>query len=139
MQTVQEIMTKDPVCCSPDASLREVSELMRDNDCGEIPVTEQGKPIGVVTDRDIVCRTIAEGKDAAKATARECMSSPVDTIKPETTVDEAVQRLEEKQIRRGLVVDDTGRLVGIVAQADLALKAGPEKAGELVQRVSAHA
>ena len=138
MQTVKEIMTKNPACCRPETSLVEVAKLMRDHDCGEIPVCEQDKPVGVVTDRDIVCRAIAQGKDATSSTARECMSSPVVTLRPDTSVEDAVRTLEDSKIRRGLVVDERGRLIGIVAQADFATKSEEACTAELVKEVSRH-
>jgi CBS domain-containing protein len=94
------------------------------------------KPIGVVTDRDITCRAVAQGRNPLGMTARDVMSSPALTVRADSD-DESVYRvMEDKQVRRVLVVDQTGRLCGIVAQADLALRGPREAAAEVVSEVS---
>ena len=136
---VREVMTSDPATCTPETSLQEVSKLMVEYDCGCIPVvneSDSGAPVGVVTDRDICCRVVAEGKNPVQARAAECMTEDAVTIAPDADVEEAARLMEEKQIRRLLVVDDRGACIGIVAQADLALEASERKAGEVVERVS---
>lgn len=133
---VREIMTENPACCAPDASVRDAARLMVDNDCGEIPVVDaQGKPVGVITDRDIACRAIAEGKDG-KTQVREVMSSPAITVSPETSVEDCCRTMEENQIRRVPVVDEKGSCCGIVAQADVALEGTGQMAAEVVRDVS---
>lgn len=136
---VQEIMTKDPAFCMPEDSVQSAAKMMCQCDCGEIPVLD-GKdtkhPIGVITDRDITCRTVAEGKNPLTMRVTDCMSSPAVTVTLDTDVDECCELLERHQIRRIPVVDRSGRCCGIVAQADIARKCGPAKAGEVVQRVS---
>lgn len=133
---VREIMTENPACCAPDASVRDAARLMVDNDCGEIPVVDaQGKPVGVITDRDIACRAIAEGKDG-KTQVREVMSSPAITVSPETNVEDCCRTMEENQIRRVPVVDEKGSCCGIVAQADVALEGTGQMAAEVVRDVS---
>lgn len=134
---VKDIMTKDPVCCCPDSRLEEIARLMSDYDCGEIPVLDStDKPVGVVTDRDIVTRGLAKGKDAYAKTARDCMTSPCITVTPETTLEECCRVMEEHQIRRVPVVDEEGRCCGIVAQADIALNAPREQVAEVLQEIS---
>ena len=134
---VREIMSADTVCCSPGTSLAEVAQMMVAHDCGEIPVCDEtGKPIGVVTDRDIVCRIVAKAKDALSLRARDCMSSPVVTIEPGASVEECAQLMESYQIRRVPVVERDGSCCGMVAQADLATKASPETSIEMVAAVS---
>ena len=138
MKRVKDIMTLDPACCMPESSLQEVAQMMIDNDCGEIPVVdsvENRKPIGVVTDRDIVCRAVAQGKNTLPMTVRDCMTTPCVTVTPETSVEECVKVLEETQIRRVPVVDVRGICCGIVAQADIA-RTAKKQAGELVAKVS---
>jgi CBS domain-containing protein len=135
--TVEEIMTSDPECCSPASSLPEVAQLMVACDCGEIPVCDaSGKPVGVVTDRDIVCRVVAKGQDPSRTVARDCMSTPVITATPDMDVDECVRLMEENQVRRLPVVDEGGICCGMVAQADLARKAPRETTIEVVEKVS---
>ena len=136
---VKEIMTGSPACCTPDTSLQEVAQKMVENDCGCIPVVEDEvsmKPVGVVTDRDIICRTVAEGRNPREMTAGDCMSSPVVTVTPETSVDDCCNTMEENQIRRVPVVDEEGGCCGMVAQADIARKGSEHQTAEVVQDVS---
>lgn len=136
---VEEIMTKDPVCCLAEAGLQSVAKMMVDNDCGCIPVvdaTDSKKPVGIVTDRDICCRVVAEGKNPLDLTARDAMSKNVVTVTPQTSVEECCGLMEEKQLRRIAVVDEKGACCGIVAQADIAGNASERKTAEVVQEVS---
>jgi CBS domain-containing protein len=134
---VKQVMTAKPACCSPDTSVQEVAHLMVAHDCGEIPVCDAaGKPLGVITDRDIVVRTVAQGLNPLDKKARDVMSTPVHTIGLEASLDDCTDKMEEHQIRRMLVVDDSGCICGIVSQADVALNAGKKDTAELVKDVS---
>lgn len=136
---VKEIMTANPSCCTPDTSLPEVARMMVQKDCGEIPVIEdeQSKlPIGVVTDRDIVCRTIANDRNPLDLTAADCMTKPIVTVTPNMSLEECCRIMEEKLIRRVPVVDDSGACIGIVALADISLHTGKNVAGHIVREVS---
>jgi|SRR4030095_14192183 CBS domain-containing protein len=136
---VKEVMTANPACCTPDTPLPEVARMMVDNDCGEIPVVknkESKTPVGVVTDRDIVCRTVAKDKNPLDLTAADCMSKPIVTVSPETPVEECCRIMQEKQVRRVPVIDANGACCGIVALADIALQARNAVAGEVVKEVS---
>src|SRR5436190_24386350 len=109
---VREIMSKDIVCCNPDSPLTEVARLMADHNCGEIPVVEEGdsgKPIGVITDRDITCRTVALGLNPLEMTAKDCMSSPVVTVTSDAVLEDCCHAMEQHQVRRIPVVDEAGR------------------------------
>jgi CBS domain-containing protein len=137
--TVRDVMTANPAVCTRDMGLVEVGRLMVDCDCGEIPVVDSKNamhPIGVVTDRDLVCRIVAEGRNPADHTAADCMTSPVVTVTPDTDLDGCVGLMEERQIRRVPVVDERGRLVGIVAQSDIARKGSRTLTSDLVREVS---
>jgi CBS domain-containing protein len=115
---VREIMTENPACCS-----------------GELPVVdERGKPIGVVTDRDIACRGVAQGKRPETAVC-EVMSSPVVTATPDTNLEDCCNTLEQNQVRRVPVVDENGSCCGMVSQADIAQYA-PEHVAQIVRDVS---
>src|SRR5215471_1313966 len=106
---VKDMMTTDPVCCSSNTPLREVAQMIIEQDCGEIPVIDNSSskvPVGVVTDRDIVCRTVANGLNPLDLTAADCMSKPIVTVKPEMSLEEACRIMEEKLVRRIPVVDD---------------------------------
>jgi CBS domain-containing protein len=136
---VKEVMTNNPVCCEPDTPLRQVAQLMVAHDCGEIPVLDDSRvrhPIGVITDRDIVTRTVAEGRNPLELSARECMTTTVVTITPDRSVNDCCELMERHQIRRVPVVDAQGALCGIVSQADIARRVSERAAGEVVRDVS---
>jgi CBS domain-containing protein len=133
----RDLMTADPACCTPETTLDLVAKLMVQKNCGEIPVIDRSDhPIGVVTDRDIVCRVVAEGMNPMAHTAAECMTQPVVTVRASASLDDVVSTMERHQIRRVPVVDERGCCAGIIAQADLA-RVGPEhEVAELVREVS---
>ncbi len=134
---VREVMTANPTCCGPDTSLQEVAKMMVDEDCGCLPVVDKDmKPVGTITDRDITCRTVAEGRNPLDLTAADCMSSPVISVSQDSDLEECCRLMEDNQLRRLLVVDASGACCGIVAQADIALKAPEEVSGDLVKEVS---
>jgi CBS domain-containing protein len=139
MKTVKDLMTPNPACCTPDTSLREVAEIFVEHDCGAVPVVESQetmKPIGMITDRDIACRAIAKGRNALDLTARDCMSTPTVTLRPEASVDDCLEAMERNRVRRMIVVDEFGRCCGIVSQADIALRAGKKATAEVLKEVS---
>lgn len=136
---VKEIMTEGPACCTGDTGLQEVARMMVDNDCGCIPVVdaENSKmPIGMITDRDITCRVVAEGRNPLDLTAADAMTSTVVSVTPDTALEDCLNLMEDSQIRRIAVVDEDGTICGIVAQADVALNASEHKTAEVVQEVS---
>ncbi|MDQ3321207.1 MAG: CBS domain-containing protein [Acidobacteriota bacterium] len=119
---VRKIMTKNPACCTPDSTLQEVAHMMEMYDCGCIPVVEDhrnNKPVGTVTDRDIAIRTVATDQNPLDMKASDIMTTDIATITPETSIEECRNVMEDKQIRRILVVDKNGKCIGIVAQADV--------------------
>src|SRR5262245_49025477 len=98
---VRDIMSSEPVCCLPDAGIVEVARLMVEHDCGEIPVCDRdGRPLGVITDRDIVCRIVARGHNPVDVVLEDCMSTPVVTVTPDTDLDDCARLMEQYQIRR---------------------------------------
>jgi len=133
----RDVMTPDPACCTPNTPLDEVARLMAQNDCGEIPVVDPGDQIiGVITDRDIVCRVVAEGKNPMAYNAETCMSDPVVTVRFDAPLEEVVATMERHQIRRVPVVDDHDSLVGIVSQADVSWTQAPREVAKLVREIS---
>ena len=137
---VKDIMTENPACCTPQTSLEEAAKLMIDFDCGEIPVVDDYTammPLGVVTDRDITCRTVGKGLNPLDMTVGDCMSTPLVSVMPDTPLDECYRVLEENQIRRVPVIDVAGKCVGIVALADIALNASKADSAEVLKEVSA--
>ena len=122
----REIMTKSVRTATPDMSLRDVALLMRDGDMGAVPVVEDGKLIGIVTDRDIVVRVVAEGNGAATP-IRDAMTTELFTVTPDDFVFEAIRLMGDKQVRRVPVIDNNGELAGIIAMADVALETEDER------------
>lgn len=121
-----EIMTKNVRTANADASLRDVSAMMLDGDMGAVPVVDDGKLIGIVTDRDIVVRSVAKGS-SPDAEIREAMTTELFTVRPDDFVFEAIRLMGDKQVRRIPVVTDNGELVGIIAMADVALETEDER------------
>jgi CBS domain-containing protein len=128
-------MTENPSSCERGTSVAEVAKVMAREDIGPVPIVEGGKLVGVVTDRDLVVRVLAEGRDPQSTTAGEVASSDVVTVSPDASLDEALQLLASHQVRR-LPVVENDRLVGIVAQADVARHAEEVKTGEVVEEIS---
>lgn len=136
---VRDLMTENPSCCTPSSSLNDVATQMVDHDCGAIPVVNRESerfPIGMITDRDIVCRAVARTLDLQNVTVQECMTQPCITIAEDTAIAECCDLMEAHRIRRVVVVDQQGHCVGIVAQADIARHEAREKTGEVVKKVS---
>ena len=135
---VKDIMTQQLTFCAPDADIQEAAALMVKSDCGAIPVVDPQtqKAVGVITDRDIVARAVAEGQNPIGMKVDELMTMPISAVTPDNSLEECLARMEEAQIRRMLVVDDRGRLCGIVSQADIARTAPEHETAELVKDVS---
>lgn len=115
---VREVMTEAPICCKPSDRVSRVAKMMHEHECGVIPVCSETILIGIVTDRDVACRAVAGGKTAHAV--REVMSAPVFTVNQNDDVQVAIDTMEAKQVRRLPVVDDAGKVVGIIAPSDLA-------------------
>lgn len=137
MTLARDVMTPDPARCAPHTTLDEVAKLMVQHDCGEIPVVDTSdRPIGVVTDRDIVCRVVADGKNPMGHTADMCMSQPVVTVSATDPIEKVLSTMESHQIRRVPVVDERGCCMGIISQADIARDESSSEIAELVREVS---
>ncbi len=122
----REIMTSSVKTATRDMTLKDVAIFMRDGDMGSIPVVEDGKLVGIVTDRDIVVRSIAEGQGAT-STVGQAMTSEIFSVRPDDFVFEAIRLMGDKQIRRVPVVNEKGDLAGIIAMADIALEMEDER------------
>lgn len=133
---VHEAMTDRPRAVTTETPLSEVAQLMKSDDIGSIPVLEGDQLAGMVTDRDIVVRAIAEGKDPRGMPVREVASRQLVTVHEDEDLSQALQLMASQQVRRLPVVDDDGRLVGILAQADVALEAKEKAVGEMVEEIS---
>ena len=136
---IKDLMTRNPAFCTLNTSLHDVAQLMTDNDCGCIPVVEEEDsrmPIGMITDRDIVLRTVAHNKNPLNMIVGEVMTDEVFTVNPGEEVHAAVELMERNHIRRLAVVDEDKNLVGMLAQADIALAAEAMETAHLVKEVS---
>ena len=138
---VREIMTADPVCCLPEDTVQKVAATLRDKNIGAVPVVlDQGsrKLVGVITDRDLCCRALANGSNPATTRIDRIFSSNPVTCREGENVSHCEQLMQEHQVRRIPVVDGEGRCIGMVTQADLALKERPEKVSKVVAAISKH-
>ena len=138
---VRDVMTPDPACCTPESSAHEAAALMRDNDCGSLPVVDSSSSrrlVGTVTDRDLAVRVLAEGK-GPETRIREVMTEGPTTAMPDDEVEVVREVMVAQQVRRVPVVDEDGRVVGIVSQADIALEEGAasdQEVGRIVEAIS---
>jgi len=121
-----EIMTKNVQTATADATLRDVAAMMRDGDMGAVPIVEDSKLVGIVTDRDIVVRVIADGGESSSPVSR-AMTTELFSVKPDDFVFEAIRLMGDKQVRRIPVTDNEGQLAGIIAMADVALETEDER------------
>ena len=133
---VKEAMTSHAEWVSPDLSLTEAARRMRDNDFGCLPVGEKDRLIGMITDRDIVCRAVANGSDPGKTRAREVMTKGITYCFDDQTLEDAVQMMEEKGIHHLPVLNRSKRIVGMLALGDVALKAAPSLFGGISKLAS---
>jgi len=132
-----DVMTPDPARCSIHMTVAQVAKMMVQNDCGEIPIVDVAdRPVGVVTDRDIVCRVVAEEKNPTGYPIDSCMTTGIITVRVDESLDHVIATMERHQIRRVVVVDERGSCAGIISQADIAAVASPGQTGELVSEVS---
>ena len=140
MAKCSEVMTREPACCEPGDSVGRVATLMKTEDVGAVPVVESSgnrKLVGIVTDRDLVVKVLAEGRSAESATVRDAMTSNPAHCRDTDDVTQAVGLMADRQVRRMPIVDDQGRLVGIIAQADVATRVNRDSTtGELVEAIS---
>lgn len=134
-----EIMTKNVRTGAPDMSMRDAAVMMRDGDVGAVPIVEDGKLIGIITDRDIVVRAVSEGK-GPDSPVRDAMTTELFAVKPDDFVFEAVRLMGDKQVRRIPVVNSDGSLAGIIAMADVALEMEDEREiAETLEEISSGA
>jgi CBS domain-containing protein len=133
--SIKEVMTRDVRACEPNATVADAAKVMAQEDVGPVPIVEDGRLVGIVTDRDIVVRVVAEGRDPNATTVKEIASTDLVTVSPGDDLDEALKLLAERQVRR-LPVVEGDRLVGIVAQADVARLGKDKQTGEVVEEIS---
>jgi CBS domain-containing protein len=134
-KSVRDLMSQDVATVSPDANVVDAAKLIKQEDVGPLPVVENDRLVGIVTDRDLVVRVLADGRDPAATPVRDAASSELVTISADQDLDEALRLLAEHQVRR-LPVVEGDRLVGIVAQADVAREVSSRKTGDVVEDIS---
>lgn len=135
----KDLMTKNPVCCLSSDSAEKAAQTMKREDIGSVPVVEDNqskKLVGIVTDRDLALKIVAEGRDPKSARVSDVMSRELVTCSADDDAQNAIDAMEDHQIRRLPVVDTTGRIVGIIAQADIAQRLGDEETGKMVGEIS---
>jgi CBS domain-containing protein len=137
----REIMTRNVTTATREMTLREVAALMRDGDVGSLPVVENGRIlVGIVTDRDIVVRGVADGRDVSTAAVAEVMTTEIFSVRENDFVFEAIRLMGDKQVRRVPVINEAGELVGIIAMADVALETEDEREiAETLEEISSGA
>jgi CBS domain-containing protein len=135
-KSIRDVMTSNPRTVDSSASVVDAARLMRDEDVGVTPIVDGDRLAGTITDRDIAIRVVAEGRDPQATTVREVASTDLVTIQPEQELEEAVRLMSQHQVRRLPVVEQDGRLVGVVAQGDVAQAADDSQTGQMVQDIS---
>jgi CBS domain-containing protein len=135
-KSIKDAMTSNPCSIDADKPVSYAAKMMRDEDVGLAPIVEGDRLIGTLTDRDIATRVVAEGRDPNSTTVREVASQDLVTIEPDARLDDALQLMAKHQVRRLPVVEQGDRLVGVVAQADVAEHAEPSQTGRMVGEIS---
>ncbi len=133
--SIQEAMTSNPTTIASSTSAREAARLLDSENVGSLPIVDDDRLVGVITDRDLAVRVLAEGRDA-ETPVGEIASTDLVTIDPQQSLEEAARLMAEHQLRRLPVCEEDGRLVGILAQADLAQSGHDSLTGETVQQIS---
>jgi CBS domain-containing protein len=135
-QTIRDVMTSDPCTIDADESVAYAAKMMREEDVGLAPVVEAERLVGMLTDRDITIRVVAEGRDPEQVKVRDVASSQLVTVTPQQDFDEALRMMAKHQVRPLPVVEEDGKLVGVVAQADIAREGDDATTGQLVEEIS---
>jgi CBS domain-containing protein len=133
---IREVMTSKVCSIDADQPVAYAAKMMRDEDVGLAPIVEGDRLVGTLTDRDIAVRVVAEGRDPETTYVRDVASTDLVTVDPQQDLDEALRLMAEHQVRRIPVVEEDGRLVGIVAQADVARQSDDRRTGEVVEQIS---
>jgi CBS domain-containing protein len=135
MSQIRDVMTPAPQAVAPSTSVRDAARLMAEEGVGPLPVVDEDRLVGIVTDRDLVLRVLAEDRDPDSTTVSEVASEEPVTVQPDDDIDRALRLMARHQVRR-LPVIEAGRLVGIVTKADIAREAPADQTGEVVEEIS---
>jgi CBS domain-containing protein len=133
---IRDVMTSNPCTIDAEKSVAYAAKMMREEDVGLAPIVEGEKLIGMLTDRDIAIRVVAEGRNPDQVKVRDVASTRLVTVDPQQDLDEALRMMAKHQVRRLPVVEEDGRLVGVVAQADIAREGDDSRTGQLVEEIS---
>ena len=136
MGQIKELMTVKPRTVKQGDSIVDAAKLMKGEDTGVAPIVDGDRLVGVITDRDIAIRVVAEGRDPQSTKVEDVASQNLVTIDPQQELDEALRLMAQHQVRRLPVVEEDGKLVGIIAQADVARHADAARTGEVVEEIS---
>ena len=136
MTSIRDVMTSSPRSVESSTPITEVAQLMKSEDVGAIPITDGDRLVGIVTDRDITIVVVAGGKDPQSTTAGEIASQDLVTVDPQQDLDEALRLMAQHQVRRIPVVEEDGKLVGMLAQKDVADNTDATRTGEVVEEIS---
>jgi CBS domain-containing protein len=135
-KSIRELMTDNPCAIDSEKPVAYAAKMMRDEDVGLAPIVEGDRLVGTLTDRDIAIRVVAEGRDPESTKVADVASTDLVTVDPQQNLEEALRLMAEYQVRRLPVVEEDGRLVGVVAQADVAREGHDTKTGEVVEQIS---
>jgi len=135
-KSVKDAMTSNPCTIDADQTVEYAARMMKQENVGLAPIVEGDRLVGTLTDRDIVVRVVVEGRDAKTVKVRDVASRDIVTIDPQQDLDEALRLMASHQVRRLPVVEEDGRVVGVLAQADVAQEAKEKKVGEMVEEIS---
>ena len=135
---VKDVMHKGATCVEPNTSVKEIAKRMRDDDVGAIPVKANSHLVGMVTDRDLACRALANSGDPAKMTAQDVMSKDIVCCSPDDDIKVAIEVMEAKKIRRLPVTDSHKTMIGMLSLGDISHKVGKDQSGEVLRAVSGH-
>ena len=140
MKKCREVMTAEPVCCVPTDTVARIAKLMKTENIGSVPICEDRhgkKLLGIVTDRDLALQIVAENREASSTKVQNIMTREPLTCRAVDDLQTALDAMEKHQVRRILVIDDDRRLIGMISQADVAVRSDePEKTAEVVQEIS---
>lgn len=135
---VKDVMHKGATCVEPGTPIKDIAMRMRDEDIGAIPIKTDGKLVGMVTDRDITCRALADSGKVAEMTAKDVMSKDVICCSPDDDIETAIQRMEVNHIRRLAVTDADKAIVGMLSLGDISHKVGKSRSGNVLRALSEH-
>jgi CBS domain-containing protein len=135
-RAIREVMSRNPCSIDAEKTVEYAAKMMRDEDVGLAPIVEGERLVGTLTDRDIAVRVVAEGKDPSSTSVRDVASTQLVTLDPQQDLEEALRLMAKHQVRRLPVVEEDGRLVGVVAQADIAREADAAETGRVVEDIS---